>query len=159
VTPAETVTSEQMLRAIRRLLQRSAEHSKTIARDSGLTVPQLLCLRAVERLPAEHCTVAHVAGHADLSLPTASRLITRLVDRGYLAREHSPLDRRKVFLVLTELGRAKLDSRVRVMHERFVASFEALHERRRVELISALEQIAAMLDGIDLGQPLRSSTR
>lgn len=143
------VTTEQMLRAIRRILKRSAKYSKLLARESGLTVPQLVCLRAVAELGPRERTLAHVADLAELSPPTASRIVDRLVQSGLLARERDDADRRKVFLSLTEAGRVAVDSRLRVMHERFVDRFVSLPEERRGQLLSALEQVIDMMDAVD----------
>lgn len=141
----EEATSEAILRAIRRLLQQGVAHSRSVARETGLGMTQLLCLRAVYDLPPSRCTVVHVAEYADLSAPTASRILARLVDGGFLRREHTPSDRRKVFLALTELGRSKLDARWRVLYERFAQRFENLDLERRRQLLSSLEQVVEMM--------------
>jgi DNA-binding MarR family transcriptional regulator len=143
------VTTEHLLRTIRRILKRSAKYSKLLARESGLTVPQLVCLRAVAALGPRERTLAHVAELAELSPPTASRIVDRLVQSGLLERTRDDWDRRKVLLTLTESGRAAVDSRLRVVHERFVRRFAALSEERRRELLSAFEQVLDMMDAAD----------
>jgi len=146
--PAQSVTSEHLLQALRHLLQCSAQRSRLLAHHAGLKVPELQSLRAVARLPGSRCTVAQVAADAGLSLPTASRIIAGLVDKGYLAREHSTRDRRKVFPVLTERGRHVLASSPLLEQERFVERFERLPPVRRSELVGALGEVAALLEGV-----------
>lgn len=143
------LTSEPVLRAIRRLAQRSARYSRALAHDAGLSAPQVRCLRAVAELPPEHCTVAQVAEHAALSLPTASRLLTRLVDVGDLRREYAPRDRRKVFLALTAQGEAKLQGPLSTLQERFEERFRQLGEAERKQLLASVQLLVELLEEAD----------
>ncbi len=40
------------LRSIRRILRKTSQHSRQIARQSGLSVSQLLCLKAIDEAEA-----------------------------------------------------------------------------------------------------------
>ena len=40
-------SADQILRALRSIMQSITIHSKKLYRDSGLTLPQMLCLRAI----------------------------------------------------------------------------------------------------------------
>lgn len=51
-----------------------------------------------------------VADHLGASLPTASRIVSKLVGKGYLARCESANDRRQMVLELTHLGRELVDA-------------------------------------------------
>lgn len=55
-----------------------------------------------------------------LSQPAMSRLVDRLADRGLIARETDPADRRGVLLTLTERGRAR-QRQIGARHARSVA--------------------------------------
>ena len=142
---AASVTHEEILRALRKLVQRSLERSRVLAKRTGLTLPQLLCLRAVAELPAHRCTVAHVAVHADLALPTASRVLTQLVNAALLRREHTPTDRRKVFLALTGSGCDRLEATIGAVHPQFTARFQRLPIDEQTTLLGALQQLAEMM--------------
>jgi DNA-binding MarR family transcriptional regulator len=142
---AEGVSNEEVLRALRRLVQRSLERSRVLAKRTGLTLPQLLCLRAVAELPPERCTVAHVADHADLAMPTASRVLTQLVNADLLRREHTPSDRRKVFLTLTETGNSRLVATIGAVHPQFIERFEKLPPAEQEQLLATLNKIVEMM--------------
>ena len=144
--PAAAMVGEQVLRALRRLTQRVAMYTKDRARDAGLSAPQVLCLRAVSELSPEHCTVAHVAQHAALSLPTASRLLTQLVDAGDLKREYAPRDRRKVFLALTEQGQEKLHGPLRRLQESFERRLQQFDETEREQLLASVQLLEELMD-------------
>ena len=64
--------SEEILRAIRRIVRRISDHSRTMVRDHGLTVPQLLCMRAIDQLEQAglEITVARVSETVQLSAAT-----------------------------------------------------------------------------------------
>ena len=114
-TPSSGKTSgpvaEGVLRAIRRILQRTADHSRQLARDGGLSVPQLLCLRKVaESTKSKPVTVTDVASAVHLSNATVSRILDRLESSHLILRERGTIDRRKVFLWITSLGKRRIKS-------------------------------------------------
>jgi DNA-binding MarR family transcriptional regulator len=139
------VSSEDILRAIRKLIEHGNAYSKAMSRASGLTVPEVMCLRAAAELPSPQRTVNHLAHHALLSTPTASRILNRLVDAGLLMRERIAGDRRKVFLSLTAQGEAKLTDHLRELQHRFERRFEAMSEEERRTMFRALEQAVDLL--------------
>ena len=99
-----------VLRTIRRIVRRIAIHSRQLLRDVGLTVPQMVCLRAIDdRGGADGVTVAEVSHRVQLSPATVSRIIDRLVAAGLVTRERSATDRRKVRVVLNTKRLRKSD--------------------------------------------------
>ena len=72
-----------------------------------LSVPQFRTLVYLQRHPG--ASVSDVAGHLGVTLPTASALIERLVQRGLVSRERAPQERRRVVLHLTPAGTAMVD--------------------------------------------------
>ncbi|WP_198953592.1 MarR family winged helix-turn-helix transcriptional regulator [Rhodopirellula sp. MGV] len=141
----------QILRAIRRIIRKTSEHSRHVGRQAGVSVPQMLCLRAIaEADPGQEITVASVAETVQLSAPTVSRILDRLEKGGYLKRERSSVDRRKVFVALTEQGIHRLESLPQPLHEQFLARLESLEENERIELRRALERIVELMDACDI---------
>ena len=72
--------------------------------QSQLTLPQLRVLYQVRRVPG--ITIAHLSPSLGVTVSTTSGLVTKLVDRGLLARTTTPGDRRQAPLHLTEAGAA-----------------------------------------------------
>jgi DNA-binding MarR family transcriptional regulator len=64
------------------------------------------------------CSVGRVANALNISMGAASESIDKLVELGYISREHSKIDRRQVILDLTEDAReiAATVRRIRISH-------------------------------------------
>jgi DNA-binding MarR family transcriptional regulator len=69
-----------------------------------LSLAQFRTLSLVQRQPAASLSV--VAEHLGASLPTASRMVHGLVERGLLARQGCHEDRRQLALAITPKGEA-----------------------------------------------------
>jgi DNA-binding MarR family transcriptional regulator len=105
--------------------------------------------------------ISELNRHVLLSQPALSRMVDRLADRGLLAREPDPADRRGVRLSLTEAGRA-VQRQVGRRHARSVASAltAALDpgELRELETICqklACQPAAAIAAPIDQSEDFR----
>lgn len=144
--------AHQVLRSIRQILRRVSVHSKYLSTAVGLTVPQLMCLKAVGELESEHAevTVAMVSERIQLSPATVSRIIDRLVRASLLDRERRSQDRRKVCLSLTDTGVQRFQSLPTPLQERFVSRLMALDEGERVTLLKSLQRISELMDATDL---------
>ncbi len=143
----ETIGFE-ILRAIRRILRRTSEHSRSIGRHSGVSVPQMLCLKAIADLP--DATVAKVAEMVQLSAPTVSRILDRLERDGYLIRERSTCDRRKVCLSLTDFGQRKLENLPMPLQQQFLERLQELDEAEVRQLLASLECIVQLMGAGDI---------
>ena len=142
----------QILRAIRRIIRRTSEHSRNVGKQSGVSVPQMLCLKAIAEFPTdEEITVVMVANAVQLSAATVSRILDRLEKTGLILRERRSTDRRKVCLSLTEAGQQKLDDLPTPLHEQFLERLARLDPVERLGLLKALERIVELMDaeGLD----------
>ncbi|MCA9215574.1 MAG: MarR family transcriptional regulator [Planctomycetales bacterium] len=142
----------QILRSIRRIIRRTSEHSRSVCRHSGVTVPQMLCLKAISEFePSDSVTVAMVAKTVQLSAPTVSRILDRLERAGFILRERAKTDRRKVCVSLTDSGWQRVDNLPTPLHEQFLQRLERIDPVERLGLLKALERIVELMDaeGID----------
>src|SRR3954469_20240976 len=73
-------------------------------RTRGMSVPQFRTLVMLDRYPT--ASLSAVAENLGSTLPTASRMVSGLVAKGFVARRVHPTDRRQASLVLTPKGRA-----------------------------------------------------
>ena len=76
-----------------------------------------------------------------LSLPTLSRAVESLVQRGYVSRTEDPSDRRVKRLRLTAKGRKTIDRLIEIRAAEFEAVLETLTDSERDRLARALEPI------------------
>lgn len=101
----------QALGAFRHALRRFLAFSEAGAQALGLTPQQHQALLAVRTHDgAEPMSVSELANALLIRNHSALGLVDRLVERGLLERSYSPTDGRRVALVLSELGRAKLET-------------------------------------------------
>ena len=144
-------STEQILRAIRRIIRKTSEHSRQVTRTTGLSVPQSLCLQFIGAArPKEEITVARVAEAVQLAPATVSRLLDRLEAAELVARERRSQDRRRVCLQLTPEGRKRLRKLPPMLQEQFTSRLEKLPKRKQIELLEALETIVKLMEAVDM---------
>ncbi|HWI54904.1 MAG TPA: MarR family transcriptional regulator [Desulfobacteria bacterium] len=78
--------------------------------DDQITVGQIRCLCFI--WAHEKVTVGDVSRGMGISYPAATKLISRLVEKGLVARKHDPRDRRSIYIEITPVGR-ELTTRVK----------------------------------------------
>jgi len=143
--------AHEVLTSIRQIVRRVSEHSKQLSKEVGLTVPQLVCLKAVgEAGPDAPLTVAGLADQVQLSSATVSRIVDRLVRAGLVSRERGTADRRVVWIRLTHEGEDRFESLPRPLQEEFLQRLESLPDDERRELVVALQRIADLMGAASL---------
>lgn len=141
----------QLLRAIRRIIRRTSEHSRSVGKQSGISVPQMLCLKAVSEFPeGDEVTVAMVAQAVQLSAPTVSRILDKLEKGGFVTRLRNSKDRRRVCVSLTTEGWQQIDNLPTLLHEQFLKRFQKLDPIECLGLVRALERIVELMDAEDI---------
>ena len=149
--PTDEIAGE-ILRTIRQVVRRISIHSKLLLRDVGLTVPQMVCLRAIAELEGSSggVTVANVSHRIQLSPATVSRVVDRLVHGGLVTRERSLVDRRKVSMALTAAGLERVQTLPVPLQETFLRRLGELDQDERARLLDALRRIADLMSAGEL---------
>ena len=142
--------ADEILRAIRRIVQQIATHSRNLYQHTGLTVTQVLCLNAIARSPDPEVTAAAVSRQIDLRPATLTGILDRLERDGLVVRERRSRDRRKVCLSLTEKGQACVDSLPSPLHDRFLGRLEALPAEERARILASLRLLVEMMDATEV---------
>lgn len=105
VTKGEYETIASFRYAIRRFLR----FSEQAARAEGLTPQQHQLLLAIKGFPGrESATVSEVAHRLQMSQHSVVGLIDRVEALGLVRRDHGTVDRRQVFISLTDEGEERL---------------------------------------------------
>ncbi len=133
----------RVLSAIRRIVHAVDSHSKELERALGITLPQLVMLRAIRMLG--EVTTGRLSMAASLSPATVTTILDKLEARGLVVRYRSADDRRVVHSKLTEQGARMLDGAPPFLHERFVSAFARVDAARQAAVVAALEQVADMM--------------
>jgi DNA-binding MarR family transcriptional regulator len=139
---------DEILIALRRIMRATDLQSQKLSRQSGLTVPQLLVMQAIEKEGSP--STSTLARHIVVSQATVTRIIDRLERGGLVKREKSSKDKRVVNISLTDDGRAKLEKAPEPLQAEFLREYRKLADWEQNMLKSSLLRIAAMMDAEDL---------
>jgi DNA-binding MarR family transcriptional regulator len=132
-----------LVKAIRVIAQAIDTRSKSMARLSGLTIPQLVVLAGIRDLG--EVTTNGLSRHVDLSPGTVVAILDKLAERGFIERYRSPTDRRIVHSRLTEAGVDILARSPGLLPGETVAAIAALPQPEREKLVAAFRSVASML--------------
>jgi DNA-binding MarR family transcriptional regulator len=104
----------------------------------------MLLLASAEQGMAQSALTARLG----VDKSTASRLVARLTERGHVAPVPAPGDARTRPVRLTAKGIRLATEIDRASQQRFAALLEGVPERRRENVLRALRDIVAALDGL-----------
>ncbi len=150
---SDSEIAHDVLRSIRQIMRKVSEHSKSLSAEVGLTVPQLMCLKAIGEMEEEgkkEITVASVAQRVQLSPATVSRVIDKLVRVELLHRNRGEKDRRKVCLSLTIHGLERFQTLPVPLQEAFVERLQSLPRDERLALLEALRRLSTLMEAESL---------
>ncbi len=139
---------DHVLIALRRIIRATDLHSRALGKETGLTTPQLVVLRAIRDLDSP--TVTAIARSVSLSQATVTTILNRLEARGLLRRQRSEIDRRAVNVRLTAAGSALWEEAPELLQHSFTRRFKQLASWEQHTIVAALERVAAMMDAEEL---------
>lgn len=134
---------ERVLTTLRRVIRGLDSHSRQISQHRGLTVPQILIMREMNRRGS--ISVGDLAREVSLSQATITSILDRLEHRNLVQRSRGQQDKRTVWVELTADGRTVLDTAPPLLQEKFVKSFGELKDWEQSQILASLERIADMM--------------
>ena len=123
--------------AMRRARTTSAEHY------GGLSLPQVALLEPLAAEP--DLPVGRLASSADVSVPTATRMLQQLETKGIVVRRRSPEDERRVLVSLTDDGAERLAVLRGHLRERQARAYEAFTPAERALLVTLLHRLTDLV--------------
>jgi DNA-binding MarR family transcriptional regulator len=132
-----------VLKSMRRIAQAIEVRSREIARNSGLTIPQLIVMQSIRKLG--QVTTQAVSREASMSPATVVAVLDKLEAKGLIERYRSEVDRRVVHTRLTNTGLDALGHAPGLLSRGFEDAFAALPSHRQDALLSAMEDLAEMM--------------
>ena len=126
---------------LRFLTQSAGNQFVQAVEDAGLSLTQLKAMHILAGSDEELSLNGLAERLGGLSLPTLSRSVDALVQRGYVRRAEDSADRRVKRLSLTAKGRRTIDRLMEIRARDFEAALETLTEDERERLARALEPI------------------
>jgi len=133
-----------VLIALRRVIRATDLYSRHLMKTAGLTVPQLLVLRAIRG--RGEFGVGDLARDICLSQGTVTNILDRLESRHLVARTRSSEDKRRVLLRLQPAGEAILRDAPQPLQEHFVSEFARLPTWEQHLILAALQRVAHMMN-------------
>jgi DNA-binding MarR family transcriptional regulator len=123
------------------LYTESRRVTKALARQHGLTGPQVTALKILEGLG--ELSLSELSARMSAKNSTITGIVDRMEQGGLVRRERSERDRRVVHLRSTEKGRAIAASVPVTAMEMFSAALRSLSAKDRAELMRILSLLAA----------------
>lgn len=145
---AASSQADKVLTSLRQIIRAIDVQSNKLSRETGLTTPQHVVLKAVDELG--EVTTRQISQHISLSQPTVTLMFDNLEKRGLVERYRSTTDKRIVHSRLTEQGQAALDAAPPLLQDHFLAKFGDLSADRRNDILSALTDVARMMGADEL---------
>lgn len=133
----------EILISLRKIIQATDLHSRSLNKRFGLTGPQLLVLEEVSN--HERITVTGLAKAIFLSQATVTDIINRLVKKGYLIKKKSDRDKRQVRISLSDSGAEVLKKAPPPLQETFIERFSNLADWEQLMILSAFERVVGMM--------------
>lgn len=139
---------DDVLVALRRIIRATDLHSKYLAKNTGLTTPQMLLLQTLRDKGEQ--TVGGLAKEISLSQATVTTILDRLEKKELIVRKRSETDKRKVFVCLHDNATPVLKDAPIPLQEQFTRQFNDLQDWEQLMIISSLSRIAKMMDAQDI---------
>lgn len=139
--------SADLLTNIRRIIRSVNLESKRIEKEFGVSIPQLLCLKFLNKRDDYAASHKEIKDYLSLNASTVTGIINRLERKGLVAKlPPSPEDRRVSKVTITARGAELLEGPTDLMHERLNRRLRALSAEELAELERSFERINKFLD-------------
>ncbi|KMY68901.1 hypothetical protein AAU61_04835 [Desulfocarbo indianensis] len=134
---------DSILKSLRRITRAIDIYSRKLAAHYQLTMPQLVCLRFLDRNGPQ--APSELAREAALSQATVTGIVDRLEARGLLERRRDHKDRRRVSIYLTPEGKRLSLAAPTPLQELFAARLAGLPAPEQANIDEVLRSVAEMM--------------
>ena len=135
--------SNEVLIALRKIMQAIDLHSKSLNKKYGITGPQLVILRELSE--NKEISVSELAKTVSLGQATVTGVLNRLEKSGFITRRRSEKDKRRVFIRATETCKKLLDATPPPLQETFLNQFDKLEDWEQNMVLSSLQRMVVMM--------------
>jgi DNA-binding MarR family transcriptional regulator len=121
------------------LIMRAIRQEVRKHRGFEMSIPQFRALIFLDRY--EGASLSGVASHIGITLPSASKIVDGLVERGLATRRTSADDRRHIELRPTAEGRRRVQAAIRSAQEYLSAILKGLSDSDRKAIVCAMQAL------------------
>ncbi len=134
----------RILLSLRKIIHAVDSYSRSLRSKHGITVPQLMCLMCVSGNKGKSCT-SDIARDIHVSNSTVVGILDRLESKGLATRQRCTVDRRKVYVLLTEEGGEMVRNAPSPLQKELSDSLAALPQLEQMAIALSLEKIVALM--------------
>lgn len=138
-----TLTNEVLI-ALRQIIQAIDLYSRSLVKEHGITLPQLVILQALTK--NSEMSVGELAKSISLGQATVTGILDRLEKRGLIVRRKGDYDKRKVLIAPTEECIKMIATTPSPLQQTFVSQFEKLQDWEKNMILAVLQRIVTMMD-------------
>lgn len=138
VMDAESPDVIRSMDAVRAIVRALRLNTREIELKIGISLAQLFVLQQVAERPAE--SLNDLAERTATHQSSVSVVVRRLVDRGFVSRRSSTVDKRRVQIAATPAGVALLKGAPRTIQTRLINAMERLSTQEQQTLADLLER-------------------
>lgn len=135
---------DEMLTITYRSIWKVEEEMLRRLSDNSLSLSEMHMLESIGK-KGDSASVTDIAQDLDITLPSVTAMVKRLEKKGYITKEKSSEDARRVQIVLTHEGR-RAETAHRYYHRRMVRAITRdMNQTEKDAVISALEKMIAFM--------------
>lgn len=123
-------------------------HSKYLHKYYGLSSPQLTILK--ELSDVNEIPTGQLAKKVSLSQATVTDILDRLEEKGLIIRQRSSFDKRRVYIQISEKGKAIVLKNPSLLKEDFIRQFNELEDWEQTLILSSMQRVVAMMKTPDI---------
>ena len=136
----------EILITIRRIVRSINLESKKIQKAYGVSIPQILCLSYLHASRNFQSTQGEIRRFLNLNSSTASGIVDRLENKGFLARLPKQGDKRVVNIALTSKGSELLNRIPPLLHDQLSRKLKNLPNTQLQQIQESLQTLVSLLD-------------
>ncbi len=134
----------RVLTALRRIIRAIDLNSRHLVQEYQITIPQLVCLLALESQGSLNVQVLAKTVHLNPS--TVVGILDRLEQKGHVQRHRNNGDRRKVSVSITPQGEKLVQDAPPLLQQVLGNALHQLPELEQVAIAMSLERIVDMIE-------------
>jgi DNA-binding MarR family transcriptional regulator len=146
---SEDIT-KKIVTLIRKYVRLRALHTKELAKNYDLSVPQLLCLQCLYE--NGKMSMSEIAENILVNVSTVTGIVDRLEQKDFLVRRRVSPDRRVITIALTEKGRSLAENSPPAVHHKIVQAVKMLSQHEREEIFQAVDSLSRLVDAGEADQ-------
>lgn len=136
----------EILITIRKIVRSINLESKKIQKEYQVSIPQILCLNYLHSSPNFQATQGEIRQFLQLNSSTASGIVDRLENKGFLVRLPKQGDKRVVNISLTSKGASLLKQIPEILHIQLSEKLRLLPDNKLQQIQESLQTLVSLLD-------------